>query len=163
MKKVLLVSAIALFGAVNAQTAGNFKLGAHIGLPVGDTSDVSSFNLGADAAYVWTVAPNFELGLTTGYTTYLGKEFTVGGITYKPDALGIIPVAATGQYNVSGGLSIGADLGYGIVTNSGSDGGFYYQPKIGYNFDRSNVYLGYKGISNNGTVSSINLGYLYKF
>ena len=36
MKKLILVGAIALFGAVNAQTTGGFKLGAHVGLPTGE-------------------------------------------------------------------------------------------------------------------------------
>lgn len=33
MKKMFLVGALALFGAVNAQETGNFKLGAHVGIP----------------------------------------------------------------------------------------------------------------------------------
>ena len=35
MKKMFLAGAFALFGLVNAQEKGNFKVGAHIGLPVG--------------------------------------------------------------------------------------------------------------------------------
>lgn len=54
MKKLILMAAIAVFGLSNAQSG--FTLGAHVGLPVGDASDVSSFTLGVDGAYRWPVA-----------------------------------------------------------------------------------------------------------
>lgn len=41
MKKLLLLGAFAVFSAVNAQAG--FKLGAHIGLPTGDSSSAYSF------------------------------------------------------------------------------------------------------------------------
>lgn len=165
MKKLFLVGALALFGAVNAQKSGHFELGAHIGLPVGDAADYTGFNIGADAAYLWNIAQNFELGLTTGYSHYTGKDYTVAGYTVKSDGGGIVPLAATGRYNFTGGFTIGADLGYAFYTGEGADGGgFYYQPKIGYNVGQGNVYLGYKGVSEDGyNLNSINLGYVYKF
>lgn len=166
MKKLFLASALALFGAVtmNAQTTGNFKLGAHIGIPVGDAADAVSFNAGVDAGYVWNVAPKFELGLITGYSHYFGKDIDTGFGTYNVPDFGIVPLAATGQYNVDGGFNLGLDLGYAFYVADGADGGgFYYQPKVGYNVGAGNVYLGYKGISDEGTLGSINLGYIHKF
>lgn len=172
MKKLFLAGALALLGAVsvNAQT-GSFKLGAHIGLPVGDTADNMSFNLGADAAYVWNVAPNFELGVTTGYSHYLAKDytytdpFTGRSVTVKADGSGIVPLAATGKYNITPEFFLGTDLGYAFFTGKGADGGaFYYQPKVGYNFSNTELYLGYKGMSKDGaSVSSVNLGFNYYF
>lgn len=166
MKKILLVGALALFGAMNAQSG--FKIGAHVGLPVGDISDTTSFNFGVDAAYTWRVADNFDLGITTGYSHYTGKDYTnpsSGTQTVKGESTGMIPVAATAQYGFNGGFFVGADLGYAFFTEENSDGGFYYQPKIGYTLNQKHdLYLGYKGISlDGGTVSSVNLGYAYKF
>lgn len=97
MKKITLtIAAVLAFGFANAQD-GKFKVGAHVGLPMGDIKDVSSVNLGADVAYVWNVADKFSAGVTTGYTSYLGKDYseTVYGTTYtvKGDAVGFIPVA----------------------------------------------------------------------
>ena len=170
MKKLLLVGALALFGAMNAQTTGGFKLGAHIGMPVGDASDGLSFIAGVDLGYTWRIAENFDLGVTTGYSEYFGKKQTYnipGYGTIELDAVnsGMIPVAATGQYNFNGGMFLGLDLGYAIFTAEGADGGFLYQPKVGYTFNSKNdLYLGYRGISvDGGTISSINLGYAYKF
>ncbi|MGA9213007.1 hypothetical protein [Kaistella sp.] len=157
MKKVLLVGAIALFGAVNAQTAGNFKLGAHVGLPVGDASSSTSVLLGIDAAYMWPVAAEFNLGVATGYSAWIGKS------GHNTDSM--IPIAAAAEYKLSPQFSLGVDLGYGLLFASGtSDGGFYFQPKAAYHFGPSEVYVGYLGLSRNGyTASAINLGYAYSF
>lgn len=162
MKKLLMLGAIALMGTFAQAQEGHFKLGAHLGLPTGDYSDFYSFNAGVDAAYVWTLNDKFDLGLTTGYSHYFGKD--IGG--FAVEDFGIVPIAATGQYNFDGGFNIGADLGYAFYVADGADGGgFYYQPKIGYTFgEKSSAFLGYKGVSDDGaTLSSINLGYAYKF
>lgn len=161
MKKVLLLGAIALFGAVNAQSAGNFKLGAHIGLPVGDAADGYSFVAGADVAYMWPVAAEFNLGVASGYNAWFGKTL----MGYKIPTLSMIPLAAAAEYKFSPQFSLGVDLGYGFIFADGdSDGGFYYQPKVAYHFGPGEVYLGYVGLTKNGfTYSSINLGYAYSF
>lgn len=167
MKKLILLAAVAVFGLSNAQ----FKLGAHVGLPVGDAKDAGlDFNAGIDVAYLWPVADGFKLGVTTGYSHYFGKKETYSfmGYTYEVDPSGgIVPLAATAQYAFpSSKFFLGADLGYAFFTGEGSDGGaFYYQPKVGYSFtDTSDLYLSYKGASKDGaTLSSINLGYAYTF
>ena len=40
----------------------------------------------------------------------------------------------------------------------------YYQPKVGYQAEKYEVFAGYKGVSvDGGTFSSLNLGFNYKF
>ena len=154
MKKLIMIAAMAVFGLSSAQEG--FKLGAHIGVPVADAGDVSSFNLGLDAAYMWNVAPSFDLGIASGYTHFIGKSNN----GYNFDDFGFIPIAASGKYRFSGSpVSLGLDLGYGISTKDGIDGGFYYQPKVAYNFSQGELYLGYQGVSNDFSVGSVNLGY----
>lgn len=159
MKKIILTTAVLFaFGFANAQS-GAFKLGAHVGLPTGDIKDASSVNLGVDLAYTWSVAEGFDAGIATGYTTYLLKSDVEG------DAAGFIPVAATAQFTLTNNWFIGADLGYGIgVSPEGNDGGFLYQPKFGYQMEKTGVYIAYKGISidGGGTFSSVNLGVNFK-
>lgn len=148
------------FGLANAQE-GNFKIGVHAGIPTGDSSDVFSVNLGADVAYVWAINDKFSAGVTSGYTTYLGKSYdTILGELEFEDA-GFIPVAGTAQYSVTPNLFAGVDLGYAISTTEG-DGGFLYQPKFGYQNAKIELYVSYKGISNDGTISSANIGFNYK-
>lgn len=161
MKKIILTAAVVFaFSFANAQDGG-FKLGAHVGLPTGDLKEGYSLNLGVDVAYIWKVSDKFDAGVTTGYTTYLGKTIDLGGFgSVKLDNASFIPIAATGQYSISDNLFLGADLGYAIYAGSGGgDGGFLYQPKFGYKTEKMEVYVGYKGISANGsTASAISLG-----
>lgn len=154
MKKLFLIAAMAVFGLSSAQQG--FKLGAHIGVPVADAGDVSSFTLGLDGAYMWNVAPSFDLGVATGYSHFIGKSNN----GYKVDDFGFIPLAVAGKYRFSGSpVSLGLDLGYGFATKDNMDGGFYFQPKVAYNFSQGELYLGYQGVSNDYSVGAVNLGY----
>ncbi len=126
----------------------------------------------------WPVAENFKAGVTTGYSFYSGKDITISddfntiqqravaddSMSFKVNAA-FIPIAASAQYSIMEMLYLGIDLGYAIYVGDGDgDGGLYYQPKIGYQMDKIEVYLGYKGISeNSNTLSSVNLGAAYKF
>lgn len=168
MRKIIL-SAIALmaFGFANAQE-GHFKIGAHTGLVLGDLKDSYSANLGIDVAYLWNVADKFSVGATTGYTTYFSKTYKYNdGFTsfeIKGDNAGFIPLAGTAQYSLTDNLFVGADLGYAIYAGSGSgDGGLLYQPKFGYQNEKIELFAAYKGISDDLTLSSINIGFNYKF
>lgn len=158
MKKVLLFAvALLSFGFANAQE-GKFKAGAHVGLPMGDIKDAYSFNIGLDASYTWAISEKFDAGIGSGYTLYLAKESFI-------DEASFVPVYGTAQYLLTEGIFIGADLGYAIGTApSENDGGFYYQPKIGYQVSEFSVFAGYKGISvDGGNFSSLNLGFNYRF
>jgi hypothetical protein len=163
MKKIILTAAaVFAFSFANAQDGG-FKLGAHLGLPMGDIKDGYSLNIGADVAYVWSVSDKFDAGVTTGYTTYLGKTIDFGEGSFDVPNASFIPIAATAQYSISDNLFLGADLGYAVGASSDTDGGFLYQPKFGYKAEKIEVYLGYKGISMDGsTASSLNIGVNYK-
>ncbi|TWI03129.1 hypothetical protein IQ05_00057 [Flavobacterium tiangeerense] len=168
MKRIILtVAAVFAFGFANAQE-GKFKVGAHLGLPMGDIKESASLNLGADIAYVWTLDSKFSAGLVTGYTSYLAKTYTYNdgftSIEFKPDPAGFLPVAGTAQYSLSDNLFLGTDLGYALYVGKGEgEGGLYYQPKFGYQTEKIEVYVGYKGISvDGGTFSSLNLGFNFK-
>ncbi|HEY1195019.1 hypothetical protein [Flavobacterium sp.] len=168
MKKIFL-SAIAFmaFGFANAQD-GHFKVGAHTGVVLGDLKDSYSVNLGVDVAYLWNVTDKFSVGATTGYTTYFAKTYTfyngMTSVDIKGDNAGFIPVAGTAQYSITDNLFVGADLGYAIYAGSGSgDGGVLYQPKFGYQNDKIELFASYKAISDDATLSSLNIGFNYKF
>lgn len=170
MKKILFAAGllIASLTQVHAQQ-GNFKVGIHAGLPTGTLSDAYSFNLGLDIAYLWNVSDIIKLGATTGFSNYFGKEIngSIWGQSYSIDIedAQIIPVAATAKFNVAQRFFIGTDLGYAFfIGDDTSTGAFYYQPKVGYDFNKSELYLSYKGMSQDGTnIGSVNLGYAYNF
>lgn len=164
MKKLILSAAFAVCGlvGVNAQSTG-FEAGAYVGFPMGDAADYTSLNLGITAAYYWTVAENFNLGVMSGYDHWIAKEYDIMGTTYKPDDFGFIPVAASAKYDF-GGFFGGLDLGYAIYAGSGDgDGGFLYRPRLGWAGASFDAYAFYKGISNDGSASSLGAGFAYKF
>ena len=174
MKKLFLTGALALFGLMNAQkTESGIRLGVNAGIPVGDFGKFTTFTAGVDLAYLYPLAENFRLGVATGYSHYFGKKTKTDLIlvTLKnevPD-VGIIPVAATAEFTLGdSNVFLGADLGYAFFTEKdlkNENGSFYYQPKLGYSFDkRHDLYFSYKGFTrNNANAGSINLGYAYNF
>ena len=158
IKQSILAAGILTAGLVSAQDVSMnnmIKVGATAGLAV--PADNLSAAIGVDVAYQYPIAENFKLGVTSGYSHYVGKE----GV----DGFGIVPVAATGQFTVAQNVFLGADLGYAFFTGKNTEGGaFYYQPKVGYDFGVAEAFLGYKGMSKDGyNMSSINLGAAYKF
>jgi len=174
MKKLFLTGALALFGLMSAQkTESGIRLGVNAGIPVGDFGKFTTFTAGVDLAYLYPLAENFRLGVATGYSHYFGKKTKTDLIlvTLKnevPD-VGIIPIAATAEFTLGdSNVFLGADLGYAFFTKKdfkNENGSFYYQPKLGYSFDkRHDLYFSYKGFTrNNANAGSINLGYAYNF
>lgn len=171
MKKLFFAAAFAAIGlvGVNAQTGVEGSL--HIGIPVGQASNVSSFNLGADVAYLHPVASNFKAGAKVGYDHFFAKDLYVMGNTVKVKDFGFIPVAATAKLDIGGNVYLGADLGYAFSTVNYHDGGVYYQPKVGYSGANWDVYAGFKGIDSsskyvgyrNTSSNTVSVGLAYKF
>lgn len=171
MKKVLLTAAFAVAGmvGVSAQTTG-IEGGVHIGIPVGDAADYSSFNLGVDLAYLHPVASNVRLGVATGYDHFIADsdyKDLLGGEDY-----GFIPLAASAKFDVAQNFFLGADLGYAFATGDDWKGGLYYQPKVGYSGANFDVYAAYKGLESKREIlgrdfdaasSAVAVGFAYKF
>jgi len=177
MRKLFLLPILMLGLAMSAQTTG-FKAGVHVGFPVGDASNISSFNIGADVAYLWKdVAPKLSVGVASGYDHFIAKNVTVGGgtiniggqiidlprATIKVKDFGFVPIAAVGQYDFNPKVFGSIDIGYAIATNSDFNGGFYFVPKVGMNIDAFQAFVFYKLISNNGSISTLGIGGAYNF
>ena len=161
MKKIVLVCTLLLSGlAMQAQEG--FNLGINFGFPTGDAGDISSFSLGIDANYLWSVADSFDAGVATGFTNAFGKTEEILGIDVEFDDVQFLPLAAAGRYHITDQFRLGADLGYAIGISDGNDGGFYYRPMVGYGItDRIEANLSYTGISlDGGTWSTIVLGFM---
>lgn len=156
MKKLLLVAVFTIFGLVGTFAQGEFKVGVNAGVPLGEADDISTFNFGADLAYLFGVADVFSVGPLVGYSHFLGDGDRVD---YH-----FIPLAASGRFGFSGSFFIGADLGYAIGADDGNDGGFYYRPKLGYDFGIIGLIASYSGIEvDGGSFNSVNLGVEFGF
>lgn len=183
MKKLILsaIAIMALGTAAQAQDEGGFKVGIHAGLPMGDAGDFYSFNAGVDVAYMFPISDEFLLGVTTGYSYFGGKDVdaVITGLegfegipgfeafTAKVEKMNaaFIPVAAAAKYSISESIFVGADLGYALYVGDGEgDGGFLYQPKVGWQSESIEVFASYKGIAVEGTsISTVGIGAAYKF
>lgn len=159
MKKLLLLIGLILFSFTSMQAQGHFKIGVNGGIPIGDADDFTTFQLGADVAYMFDVADMFQVGPLVGYSIFFGDSQTIGNVKVEIDDVQFVPVAASGRLGLTDSFFLGADLGYAIGVNDGNDGGFYYRPQVGYDFGMVGLVLSYSGVSRDGSnFSSINLG-----
>lgn len=170
MKKIFLaLSIVAVSFAAKAQSNEGFHVagGLHLGLPIGSFGDTHNFGIGAELQGELGLADALTGTFTTGYTSFMGKSVDLGGGfgTYKVPAVGYIPILAGVRFYAAPEFFIGAKLGYGLFTGSGSSsGGFNYRPEIGFNSEKFQLALGYNGVSvTGGTLAHLGLSALYKF
>jgi hypothetical protein len=165
MKKLFFAAAIAVF-SVTAMQAQTFKLGATLGLPMADASDISTFVLGVDAYYYFTDVDAFiEIGATAGFRNFFGDDIEILGQTVEVDDGQFLPLAVAGRVKLFGLLSGGLDIGYALGINDGNDGGFYVRPVVGFDIaDTIELVASYESITNDGvTWGNLNVGVLFEF
>ena len=157
MKKILFFIGLLLMG-VTVQAQGDFRLGINAGIPVGDIEEISSFNLGADASYLFPVGEVFSVGPMLGYSHFFGKDLETDIGDIEVDDFSFLPIAASGRIGFDI-FYVGADLGYALGITDGVDGGFYYRPKVGYYLGALAINLSYSGISvDGGSYAAVSAG-----
>lgn len=134
-----------------------FKAGLTAGIPVGDISDFSSFNVGLDVRAQHLFTPSWGVGVASGYDHFFAKD--------NFEEFGVIPLAGFIRYYFTpSGLFFGSDLGYGFLTNvNNNSGGLYVNPQIGYHNENWNIYGFYKNTfsENDVNIQSVGLGVTY--
>lgn len=156
MKKLVLVMAVVALGfTANAQDG--FRIGANIGIPSGDASDFSSFFYGLDVDYDFNVSEGINVGLSSGYAGYSGKD--------DADGFNYIPIAGSVDFEISDGLSAGGDLGIAVSTEDGGGSDFMYRFQLRYQAsDEVDISGRFNSISGDGfTWSNISVGVGYRF
>jgi hypothetical protein len=171
MKKILLV--MLALGSITfscfAQKIGDskFSIGLEAGLPVGSTSDVSSFTFGASFKYDKPIATKTDLTLSAGYIYLPYKnDITiahVGSITTNSGE-GFVPLKIGLKYFFCGSLYGEGQVGAAISTQSGGGTAFAYAPGIGVLFGGADLGVRYEGWTKNGnTIGQIALRIAYSF
>ena len=159
--------AVMAFGFASAQMEEEgLKAGIHLGAPIGNAADFTSFNFGVDVGYSWDTADNMSLGIATGYTHFIGKEYTAEGVFETGEAkdLGYVPVAGTVHYSLTESIFLGADVGAVFYVGSGSaDNGLYLQPKAGYQTEKMEFFVSYKSMDIADGIATVGIGAAYKF
>ena len=183
MKKLFLLVGFIVFGltTMNAQEGvnkvidqaknGGFYVGANIGLPLSGAGDIASLNAGFDAAYLFEVIDNLEIGGLMGLTHYFsnGDNYVYNDdnnniiVTNYKDASFIL-VSSTARYYFGGDKFFGGiDLGFAINVSGDADSGFYARPKFGFSLGVVSLIASYQSISggvdykgnNNSSVTSV--------
>src|ERR1700759_3373764 len=118
MKKLFLALSIICASVLTAHAQmaqGDFPFGVclHLGLPVGDLHNFSSFGLGGEVQGEYAFSEQLTGVVTTGYTNFFGKSVSsLSGTTYKV-SYGHIPVIVGARYYPSEEFFVGAQIGYG--------------------------------------------------
>lgn len=159
MKKLILLMVLAVMGFTSSYSQGNFRFGVNAGLPIGDAADFTTFQLGTDIGYMFSLADVASVGPMVGYSHFFGDSGEeVGGVSWEVDDAQFVPIAASGRFTLLS-LALGLDLGYAIGLNSGNDGGVYYRPQVGFSVGPVGLIASYQGISmDGGSFASLNLG-----
>jgi len=151
MKKLFLFSILSIFtiGGIHAQ--GNFEASANVGLIVGDASDFFSFKAGIAVAYLFEVSDEFQVGPEIGYDNYFAKDFSAGGITFKTDDVGVVPILAKAKYSLSDRINAHVGVGYAVFTGDGDGGEFTWKLGGSYEFTEDwEAGVGYNSINGDG-------------
>jgi len=162
MKKLLLsIAFVAITFHANAQFTPNIVLTG--GLPMGNLKDAASFALSADLYFMNPVSEYFDLGITTGYSIYVGKDFDEGLIQVDAENFSYLPLAGAFRVVLLQDFLIGADVGYAFGLSEVTDGGFYYKPTLGFNLgESSQLVISYQSIAEDGfTPNYIGVGFAF--
>ena len=161
MRKLVLGIFIFFITITSIHAQEGLRAGLNIGLPLNETSDMSTLNVGIDISLLRYVGEKLSLGGVSGYTHYLANT-TNNGLEVNNEDLSFIPVAASARYQFSKVIFGSFDIGYAIAVQ-GEEGGTYYQTKFGWYGNKMDVFAFYKGISlNTGALVSVGVGFAYK-
>jgi hypothetical protein len=161
-KLLVLVVLFVLTVCVNAQSKSDkplkFGVGAMIGLPMGDYTDVASLAYGADVMGEYAVAEKIGITLSVGYLDWSKKsafkafEDEMG----EKISLGMIPVLAGIKYSFTDKIYGSAQAGLSFSTQSGNSGSaFTFAPGVGYKIsDKFDLLLKYQSASKDGASMS---------
>lgn len=165
--------AILFASNVNAQTTTSnpgdtwhLGIGVEGAIPTGNLNNFSNFSLGGTARLQYDTKSNISFTLTSGYYNVFAKSYTIGTTTYKPDALGIVPVKAGIKVFATDNIYFSGELGAGFETNYGKNTKFIASPGIGYanaaGLDIGVRYENFSGQSDNYGMAALRIAYGFK-
>lgn len=156
---------VTIIGAyAQAPDGVQFGAGIRLAAPSGSFSNISSYGAGIEGQAEFGLDKKVSGVVTTGYTTFFGKDITLMGFTVKTDPIGYIPVLAGVRFYPINQFFIGAQAGYGfLVGNGSSSGGFNYQTQLGFNASKFQLAASYNAITKNSSaLSHIGFTGIYK-
>lgn len=143
------ITLIFLFAGIYLQAQNShLSLGGYAGIPIGNSSPYYKYQFGLDALYLTDASRTFRFGFATGFSYAVGefyhKDFEDFVEEFQTSNFAYVPLAVSGRF-VLGDFFVGADVGYAVsVTGKKAfnpNGGFYFRPKFGYDFELFKVFF----------------------
>lgn len=168
------VTAVAIFlgSNVKAQTTSNagdawrLGIGVEAGVPTGNRSDFSKFELGGTARLQYDTKSNLSFMLTSGYYNMFAKDQKIGTTTYKYDSAGLVPVKAGIKAFATSKIYFSGEVGAGFETNYAKNTKLIVSPGIGYanagGLDIGVRYENFSGQNDNYGLVGLRLAYGFK-
>ncbi|MBO9673790.1 MAG: outer membrane beta-barrel protein [Sphingobacteriaceae bacterium] len=132
--KILLIASLFLSPLLSkAQANAGIGVGAEIGLPSGNFSNLSGIGLGASVKADLPVAENFAISLNAGFMNFFGRRnqlFSVQDLTYIPAKAGL-------KYQLSESFYAEGQLGAALPLNKDQKTLFAWSPGLGNQFKLS--------------------------
>ncbi|GGG95358.1 hypothetical protein [Pedobacter zeae] len=129
--KILLIAALFLSPLLlKAQVNTSIGVGAEIGLPSGNFSNLSGIGLGASLKADLPVAESFAITLNAGFMNFFGRSnalFSVQDLTYIPAKAGL-------KYQLSESFYAEGQLGAALPLNKDQKTLFAWSPGFGNQF-----------------------------
>lgn len=170
MRKLLSIVVVAFLSFTTGHSQGVFDIGAGGGFPVFDASDFSNFAFNIDAAYLFEVAEDIEVGPSVSYLHFVGssEEISIaplGTTTINYDDVAFLPIAGQAKWEFAEEWRIRLEVGYAIGASSGNDGGFYWSPGVSYEVVDDLEIVGTLRVvaENSFSWGTINFGVTYTF
>ena len=157
------VLAIFLTTGAQAQTTavGNwgFGIGIEAGIPTGNATDISNFEIGGTARVEYGASKTVAVMLTSGYYDFMGKSAPGGG-SYP--SLDMVPVKVGVKIYVAPTFYIDGEAGAGFDTNYENHTKLIFSPGIGYagkSWDAGLRYENYSGQNNSFGLLGLRVAY----
>jgi len=159
----------ALFSAAmaQAQTAqpGPWRLGIGLeaGIPTGNASDVSNFEIGGTGRLEYGAGKDFSVMLTSGYYNMIGKAVP-GSDGVKYPSLGMVPVKIGVKAFLAPSFYVDGEAGAGFDTSYENHTKLIFSPGIGYDAKTWDIGLRYENYSGqNNSFGLLGLRVAYDF
>jgi hypothetical protein len=165
MKKCILTFVLGFFALYSfSQSQGknlSVNLGPEIGVATGAFGDTHGLGLGASIQAELVLSQNLTGTAYFGIINYFGKSIA-SGITYKNGQVYPLRVGAK-YFLIPNFLHVGGQIGFGIVSFTGSNSGFAYSPQAGIRVgDNWDATIKYDAVSiSGGTIGSFGIRIAY--
>lgn len=139
------------------------SIDVQMGLPVGDVEEFTDFHAGFNFTYLFTeFTENFHVGGRAGINAYSNAFRKLD--PFVDQEVYFINLAFVAQYNLKENIFGRLDVGYALGVDGNSDGGIFYEPRIGYLFNNFETFIYYQHIiDDESKPMAVGLGVGYRF